>query len=63
MITKVMGTLLFLTGLFLIILATLALLGYIEPRGLFERFLMFGGGLILAVLGYFMARDQMPNIG
>ncbi len=58
MITKVMGFALFIVGLLLIILAVLALLGVIEPHGLGERFLMFGGGLVLVLIGYFMARDE-----
>jgi ABC-type transport system involved in multi-copper enzyme maturation permease subunit len=58
MITKFMGLLLFLVGFALLILAVLALLGFVEPRGLFERILMFAGGLILAALGYLMAREQ-----
>ena len=57
MVTKVMGLLLFVVGLFLIILATLALLSFL-PIGLFERFLVFGGGLLLCVVGYVMARNQ-----
>lgn len=63
MVTKVMGSALFLLGLLLLVLATLALLGYIEPRGLGERLLMFGGGLILCLLGFYMARDQTPTLG
>jgi hypothetical protein len=59
-ITKFMGLLLFLVGFFLIILAMAALLDLIQPSGLFERLLMFVGGIILCVLGYFMARDQSP---
>ncbi len=58
MVTKFMGLLLFLVGFFLIILAMAALLDFIQPSGLFERLLMFVGGLILCVLGYIMARDQ-----
>ena len=60
MITKFMGLLLFLVGFFLILLAMAALLNLIQPSGLFERLLMFIGGLVLCVLGYFMARDQAP---
>jgi threonine/homoserine/homoserine lactone efflux protein len=58
MITKFMGLLLFLVGFVLIILAMSALLGLIQPSGLFERLLMFIGGVVLCVLGYIMARDQ-----
>ena len=61
MIGKFMGLLLFLVGFFLIILAMAALLDLIQPSGLFERLLMFIGGLILCVLGYFMARDPVPG--
>jgi hypothetical protein len=63
MITKWMGLVLFLVGLALILLAIFALLGFIQPSGLFERLLMFIGGVILCVLGYFMARDQPVNRG
>ncbi len=58
MVTKIMGLLLFLMGFFLIVLATLALLGFVEPSGLGERVLMYVAGLILCVVGYIMARDQ-----
>ena len=58
MVTKFMGLLLFLVGFFLIILAMAALLNLIQPSGLFERVLMFIGGLVLCVIGYVMARDQ-----
>jgi len=58
MVTKFMGLLLFLVGFFLIILALAALLNLIQPSGLFERVLMFIGGLLLCVIGYVMARDQ-----
>ena len=58
MVTKVMGTLLFIVGLLLILLAILALVNVIQPGGLGERLLMFGGGLILVLIGYFMARDE-----
>jgi hypothetical protein len=61
MITKFMGLVLFLAGFLLIALAMFALLGFIQPSGLFERLLMFIGGLILCVLGYIMARDQPIN--
>jgi hypothetical protein len=57
-----MGLVLFLAGFLLIALAMFALLGFVQPSGLFERLLMFIGGLILCVLGYIMARDQ-PIVG
>ena len=57
MLTKVMGFLLFIVGLLLIVLAIIALLGVIQPSGLGERLLMFLGGLILVIIGYYMARD------
>jgi hypothetical protein len=60
-ITKFMGLLLFLVGFFLIILAMAALLDLIQPSGLFERLLMFIGGLVLCVIGYIMARDPGPG--
>jgi Na+/H+ antiporter NhaD/arsenite permease-like protein len=58
MVTKVMGLLLFIVGLLLIVLAIIALLGLIQPSGLGERLLMFLGGLILVIIGYYMARDE-----
>lgn len=58
MVTKVMGLLLFIVGLLLILLAIIALIGLIQPSGLGERLLMFGGGLILVIIGYYMARDE-----
>ena len=61
MITKFMGLVLFIAGFLLIALAMFALLGLVQPSGLFERLLMFIGGLILCVLGYIMARDQPGN--
>jgi hypothetical protein len=61
-ITKFMGLLLFLVGFFLIVLAMAALLNLIQPSGLFERLLMFIGGLVLCVLGYIMARDPGPGV-
>ncbi len=60
MVTKFMGLLLFLVGFFLIVLATAALLGLVQPNDLFQRVLMFLGGLILCVIGFVMARDQSP---
>jgi arginine exporter protein ArgO len=61
MVTKVMGTLLFVVGFFLITLATLSVLEMIQQRGAFERVLLYVGGLILCILGYIMARDKPPS--
>lgn len=58
MITKVMGLLLFLVGLFLIILSILSLLDLYPNLGVGERLMVFIGGLVLCVLGYIMARDR-----
>ncbi|MBI5879587.1 MAG: hypothetical protein HZB53_18205 [Chloroflexi bacterium] len=60
MITKIMGLLLFLVGLFLIILSILALLSLGVDFGVGERLMIFIGGLILCVLGFIMARDRQP---
>lgn len=61
MITKVMGLLLFLVGLFLLVLSVLALLEQVGPFGAGERLLMFFGGLILCVVGFIMARDRTAS--
>jgi hypothetical protein len=57
-VTKIMGLLLFLVGLFLIILSILALLNIAVDFGVGERLIVFVGGLILCVLGFIMARDR-----
>lgn len=59
MITKLMGALLFLAGLLMLIIAMLAMLGVTPPAGLLERLLVFGGGLLLCVMGYLMAREKL----
>ncbi len=61
MVSKFMGSALFLVGLVLILIAILALLGFTQPEGLLERLLVFLGGVLLCLLGYYMARDQPPN--
>ncbi len=61
MITKFMGTLLFIVGFFLIVLATFSVLQLIQPQGAFERILLYVGGLVLCVIGYIMARDKPPS--
>lgn len=61
MITKLMGTLLFIVGFFLIVLATFSVLELIQQRGAFERVLLYVGGLVLCVIGYVMARDKPPS--
>lgn len=61
MLTKVMGTMLFIVGFFLILLATMAVLELVQPEGAFERILLYIGGLILCVIGYIMARDKPPS--
>jgi hypothetical membrane protein len=53
-----MGTALFLVGLMLIIISILALLGLIQPQGLGERLLIFFGGVLLCLIGYYMARER-----
>ena len=61
MVTKFMGTALFLVGLILIMISILALLGLIQPQGLGERFLLFAGGVLLCLLGYYMARERAAS--
>lgn len=61
MVTKFMGTALFLVGLILIVISILALLGLIQPQGLGERFLLFAGGVLLCLLGYYMARERAAS--
>ena len=58
MVTKLMGTLLFVVGFFLISLATLSVLEVIALGGAFERIILYIGGLILCIIGYVMARDK-----
>ena len=53
-----MGSALFIVGLILILIAILALLGLTPPEGLLERLLVFLGGVLLCMLGYYMAREQ-----
>ena len=59
MITKLMGGLLFLAGLLMLVIAMLAMLNLTPPPGLLERLLVFGGGLLLCVMGYLMAREKL----
>ncbi len=74
MITILMGVAIFSVGFFMLIVAVLDLLG-ISPRnfGIGERILVYGGGVLLCVVGYFMAsrrprpltppEDVMPQPG
>ena len=57
-----MGTALFLVGLLLIIISIVALLGLIQPSGLGERLLLFAGGVLLSLLGYYMARERSSTV-
>jgi hypothetical protein len=43
----------------MILIAMLALLGISQPTGLLERLLVFGGGVLLCVMGYLMAREKL----
>jgi hypothetical protein len=54
MFTKVMGFLVFIVGFFLLVIAVL---GTIVPMGVgtLERALMFGGGVVTCIIGYYMA--------
>ncbi len=58
MLTKIMGALLFFTGLGGIVLGTLGVLEYLPQLGPFERLGLYVGGTILCVLGYVMARNK-----
>ncbi len=58
-----MGFLLFLVGFAMILLAILALLGFVTVQfGIFERILIFLGGLLLCVIGFVMARDRPESV-
>jgi len=61
MITKVMGVLLFFTGLGGILLGTAGMFGAFPQLGLGEQLFLTMGGAILCVLGYVMARDRPPS--
>ena len=52
--TQLMGLLIFLVGLFMLIVAVVSALSPLGI-GLFERVLIFGGGLLTCALGYYMA--------
>ena len=52
--TQLMGLLIFLVGLFMLIVAIVAVLSPIGI-GLGERILLFGGGVITCALGFYMA--------
>jgi threonine/homoserine/homoserine lactone efflux protein len=58
LVTKFMGTALFLVGLVLIIIAILSLLGLVEFQGVLERLLVFAGGVLLCLIGFYMARER-----
>jgi hypothetical protein len=59
MVTMIMGSLLFLVGPITLLIAMLALLGISEPRSLLERLLVFGGGMLLCVMGCLLASDKL----
>jgi hypothetical protein len=62
MIAKLMGVAVFCVGLFMLILGLADLLGLGGLHyGFGERVLIYGGGLILCVIGYFMAR-RLPFV-
>lgn len=54
---EVMGTLLFIAGLIMILIA---LVDLFNPLGIgtVERLVLFGAGVLTCVLGYFMANGQ-----
>lgn len=56
MIPKVMGLLLFLVGLALTVLASLAIFDLLNTLGSIERWVVFASGVIICVIGYAMAR-------
>lgn len=62
MIAKLMGVAVFSVGFFMLVLGLADLLGLGGLRyGFGERVLIYGGGLILCVIGYFMAR-RLPIV-
>ena len=61
MITKVMGVLLFFTGLGGILLGTAGMFGAFPQLNIGEQLFLTIGGAILCVLGYVMARDRPPR--
>lgn len=62
MIAKLMGVAIFSVGFFMLILGLADLLGLGGLHyGFGERVLIYGGGLILCVIGYFMAR-RLPFV-
>lgn len=62
MIAKLMGVAVFSVGFFMLILGLADLLGLGGLRyGFGERVLIYGGGLVLCVIGYFMAR-RLPFV-
>ena len=62
MITKIMGVLLFITGLGGILLGTAGMLGFLTQLGGVEQVFLMVGGATLCVLAYFMARDRPVEI-
>jgi hypothetical protein len=58
MLIKTMGFALFLVGLVLIVVATFVIFGSFNMLGGFERWAVFGSGIVLCVIGYFMARGE-----
>ena len=63
MITKVMGVLLFFTGLGGILLGTAGMFGAFPQLGIGEQLFLTIGGAILCVLGYVMARGGPAPTG
>ncbi len=62
MIAKLMGAAVFSVGFFMLLLGLADLLGLGGRNyGFGERVLIYGGGIILCVLGYFMAR-RLPFV-
>ena len=58
MLIKTMGFLLFSVGLVLIVLTTLVIFDLLHVLGILERWVVFGSGIILCVIGYFMVRTE-----
>ena len=58
MLIKTMGTVIFLVGIVLLVVAILVIFKFLNLLGTYERWVVFGCGLLVCSLGYWMARDE-----
>lgn len=58
MLIKTMGTLLFMVGMVLLILSILVIFNLFNMLGPIERWVVFASGIVLGIIGYFMARTE-----